>query len=80
MRIPKLLHRAIKCNGRSLVERRRPCAPVGQEQAEADSLEDAGKSANGNGVERALLGENLGDDLMHVSDTTLTGNGMTWDQ
>lgn len=38
-------------------------APPGQEQRQADGLEDACKSANGNGVKRALLGEDLGDEL-----------------
>lgn len=38
-------------------------APVGQEHAEADGLEDAGKSADGDGVERALLGQYLSDEL-----------------
>lgn len=39
-------------------------SPVSEEQAEADSLKDAGGSADEDGVERALLGENLGDDLV----------------
>jgi hypothetical protein len=38
-------------------------APVGEEQGETDSLEDAGNSADGDGVKRALLGDDLGDDL-----------------
>jgi hypothetical protein len=38
-------------------------APVGQEKREADCLEDSGDSTNGNGVKRALLGDDLGDDL-----------------
>lgn len=38
-------------------------APPGEEEREADGLEDAGKGANGNGVKRALLGEDLGDEL-----------------
>lgn len=38
-------------------------SPVGEEQAEADGLKDAGKSADGDGVHGALLGNDLGDDL-----------------
>lgn len=38
-------------------------APVGEEQGETDGLEDTGNSADGDGVKRALLGKNLGDDL-----------------
>jgi hypothetical protein len=38
-------------------------APVGEGHAEADSLEYAGGSTDGNGVKRTLLGDNLGDDL-----------------
>ena len=39
-------------------------SPVGEEQAEADSLEDAGNSADGDGVHGTLLGDDLGDDLL----------------
>jgi hypothetical protein len=42
-------------------------SPVGEEQAEANSLEDAGDGTYGNGVERALLSQNLGDDLVSIS-------------
>ena len=38
-------------------------APVCEEDAQANGLKDAGKSADGNGVKRALLGEDLGDEL-----------------
>ena len=38
-------------------------SPVGQEQAQANSLENASEGANGNGVERSLLGDDLGDEL-----------------
>lgn len=38
-------------------------APVGEEYAEADSLEDAGNGTNGNGVDGALLRDNLRDNL-----------------
>lgn len=63
MRMPKRLtaYRAIR-----LVEGVGAGSPVGEEQAEADSLEDAGNSADGNGVERALLSKDLGDNLMAV--------------
>ena len=39
-------------------------APVREEHAEAHGLEDAGQSTDGNGVEGALLGEDLGDELV----------------
>ena len=39
-------------------------APPGQEQGEADGLEDAGKSSDCDGVERALLGGDLSDELL----------------
>ena len=42
-------------------------APVGEEEGKTNGLEDAGNSANGDGVKRALLGEDLGDDLGDVS-------------
>lgn len=38
-------------------------APPGHEHGEADGLEDAGEGTDGDGVERALLGEDLGDEL-----------------
>ena len=47
---------------RRLVKRVGAGTPVGEEHAEADRLEDAGESTNGNGVEGTLLGEDLGDD------------------
>lgn len=47
-----------------LIKRVGACSPVCKEQAEADGLKDAGNSANGNGVKRALLGKDLGDNLM----------------
>lgn len=37
--------------------------PVGQEQAEADSLENAGDETNGNSVKRSLLSNNSSDEL-----------------
>ena len=64
MRIPKLLYHY---GARRLVEGVGAGSPVGEEQAEADGLEDTGNGADGNGVERALLSENLGDDLDSVS-------------
>ncbi len=38
-------------------------SPPSKDQAEADRLEDAGESADGDGVEGAFLGEDLGDEL-----------------
>jgi hypothetical protein len=38
-------------------------SPVGEEQAEADSLKDSGNGANSDGVEGTLLGDDLGNDL-----------------
>lgn len=38
-------------------------APVGEEDAEADSLEDAGKSTDGDGVEGTLLSDDLCNEL-----------------
>lgn len=49
-------------------------APVGEEQAEADGLEDARQGANSNGVEWALLSEDLGDELRVQSVTGLPNN------
>jgi len=42
-------------------------SPVGEEQAEADSLKDTGYGTDGDGVSGPLLGENLGDNLKTVS-------------
>ena len=61
MRIPKLLYHY---RARRLVEGVGAGSPVGEEQAETDSLEDAGKSADGDGVHGALLGDDLGDNLL----------------
>jgi hypothetical protein len=61
MRIPKLLCR---CGARRLVEGVGAGSPVGEEHAETDGLEDAGKSTNGDGVHGALLGDDLGDNLL----------------
>lgn len=38
-------------------------SPPGEEEGETDSLEDAGEAADEDGVEWALLGENLCDEL-----------------
>ena len=65
MRIPKRPYTRI-ATGR-LVKGVGAGSPVGEEQAEADSLEDTGNGANSNGVKRTLLGEDLGDDLDVVS-------------
>lgn len=43
-----------------------PGAPPSQEHGEADSLENAGKSADGDGVKWALLGHDLCDKLSEV--------------
>jgi len=42
-------------------------APVSEEQGETHGLEDAGNSADGDGVKRTLLGQDLGDNLNIVS-------------
>ena len=60
MRIPKLLYHY---RARRLVEGVGAGSPVGEEHAETDGLEDAGKGTNGNGVHGALLGDYLGDNL-----------------
>ena len=49
---------------RRLVEGVGAGSPVGEEHAETDGLEDAGKSTNGDGVHGALLGDDLGDNLL----------------
>jgi hypothetical protein len=50
-----------------LVEDASAGSPVGEEERETDGLEDTGEGTDGNGVERALLGKDLGDDLEVVS-------------
>lgn len=50
----------------SLVEGVGASSPPGQEQAESDGLEDSGYRANGNGIKRTLLGEDLADELLIV--------------
>jgi hypothetical protein len=65
MRISKLPYTLLKT--RRLVEGVGAGSPVGEEQAEADGLEDTGNGANSDGVERTLLGDDLGDDLSGVS-------------
>jgi len=49
---------------RHLVERVGASAPVGQEQRKTNGLHDTGNSTNSDGVKGALLGENLGEDLI----------------
>ena len=39
-------------------------SPPSEEQTEADGLKDAGESTNGDGVKRALLREDLRDELI----------------
>lgn len=46
-----------------LVKRVVAGSPVGQDQAEADGLKDACQSSNGDRINRALLGEDLRDEL-----------------
>jgi hypothetical protein len=48
---------------RYLVEGVGAGAPVGEEQRQANGLKNTGKGSNGDGVERALLGEDLRDNL-----------------
>ena len=50
-----------------LVEGVRPGAPPGHEHGQADGLEDAGEGADSDGVKRALLGEDLSDELRTTS-------------
>ena len=42
-------------------------APVCEEQAEADGLEDAGQNTDSDSVERSLLSDDSGNDLKIVS-------------
>jgi hypothetical protein len=65
MRIPKLPYTLLYA--RCLVEGVGAGSPVGEEHAEANSLEDTGNGADSNGVERTLLGEDLRDNLCRVS-------------
>jgi len=41
-------------------------APVCEEQAKADGLEDSGKDADSDGIQRSLLSDNGGDNLEHL--------------
>lgn len=59
-----------------LVEWVGSCAPVGEEQAQANSLEDAGDNTNGNGIQWSLLGDNLCDDL-YISVSYVFFNSLT---
>ena len=47
-----------------LVEGVGASSPPGQEQAEADGLENPGYGTHGNGIKRSLFGENLADELL----------------
>lgn len=40
--------------------------PVCEDHGKTDSLKDAGNTTYGNGVERSLLSEELGNDLVNV--------------
>jgi hypothetical protein len=55
---------ASKCYNASspLLERVCPGAPPGQESSQANSFEQLGNSTDGNGVGRAFLGEQLGQE------------------
>jgi hypothetical protein len=53
-------------------------SPVGEEQAEADSLEDTSNSTDGDGVKRTLLGQDLGDDLVIVSTWSIQNIEAEW--
>jgi hypothetical protein len=61
MRIPKRLQTLMRM--RRLVEGVGAGSPVGEEQAKANGLEHAGNGTDSDGVKRALLSEDLGDDL-----------------
>jgi len=43
-------------------------APVGHEDGKTDGLHKAGDKTDGDGVKWALLGDNLGDDLLKLLD------------
>jgi hypothetical protein len=42
-------------------------SPVGQEQAEADGLQDSADNSDGHNIKRTLLGDDLRDELSSVS-------------
>jgi hypothetical protein len=77
MRIPKLLQALGRV--RRLVEGVGAGSPVGEEQAEADGLEDTGNGTDSDGVKRTLLGDDLGDDLHDIRNGIVTcEDGMTY--
>ena len=49
-----------------LLERVGAGAPPGEEHGQTDGLKDASQGADGDGVERALFGEDLGDELRKI--------------
>lgn len=56
--------------------------PVGQDQAETDSLENTGKSADGDRIEGALLCEDLRDELerrsaLSLAEISIAVDGLT---
>lgn len=66
--LPWLLHtRAVRLLEASRLEWVGAGAPVGQEEGQADGLEAAGEGTDSDGVEWALLSEDLGDELRNVS-------------
>lgn len=57
------IYRLILSNANCLVEWVGVGSPPGEEEGETDGLEDAGEAADEDGVEWALLGEDLCDEL-----------------
>lgn len=55
-------------------------APVREEHAETDSLEQTGQNTYGDGIERSLLGDDTGDDLgnVNIKFGTISGRTYTW--
>ena len=75
------IHVAILSKARRLVEWVGASSPPGEEQTKADCLEDTSESADGHGIHRTSLGENLRDNLvtfisiLHISYVDVT---YTW--
>lgn len=68
---PQLFCALASTNHKGLVKRVVAGTPVGQDQAETDSLENTGKSADGDRIEGALLCEDLRDELERTSALSL---------
>lgn len=60
---PSHLDSTFSVETENLVKGVGPGAPPGEHHAETDSLGEAGDSADGKGVDGALLGEELADEL-----------------